>query len=166
VSERTAVYRVFDIADTLLYIGIAKNFGRRWEHHASVQPWWPEVARQTVEWHPDRDTAEAIEKDAIKAEGPRYNKIHAVKPPRPPKPERPKIVVMLTTPSRYRSTSQVAALADTTRYTVEREIARGNLAAEKVGAHWVIGEAEAERWAAQYRPYAEQRDRPQQPPAS
>jgi excisionase family DNA binding protein len=64
------------------------------------------------------------------------------------------------------TTTEAAALANVSRYTVEREIARGNLTAEKVGAHWVIGEAEADRWAAQYRPYAEQRDRPQQPPAS
>jgi predicted GIY-YIG superfamily endonuclease len=44
VSERTAVYRVFDMADALLYIGVAKNFGRRWEHHEHHQPW---VARNS-----------------------------------------------------------------------------------------------------------------------
>jgi excisionase family DNA binding protein len=52
------------------------------------------------------------------------------------------------------STAQVAALADTTRHTVEREIHRGNLRAEKIGRTWVVEQAEADRWAAQYTPYA------------
>jgi excisionase family DNA binding protein len=52
------------------------------------------------------------------------------------------------------STAQAAALAGTTRYTVEREIRRGNLAAEKIGRTWVIDPAEAKRWAAQFEPYA------------
>jgi excisionase family DNA binding protein len=52
------------------------------------------------------------------------------------------------------STTQVAELASTTRFTVEREIRRGNLAAEKVGRVWVIDPAEADRWAASFAPYA------------
>jgi excisionase family DNA binding protein len=58
------------------------------------------------------------------------------------------------------TTTQVAAKAAVSRHTVEREIGRGNLTAEKVGNRWAIAEAEAGRWAAQYRPYAEQRNRP------
>jgi excisionase family DNA binding protein len=57
------------------------------------------------------------------------------------------------------TTTEVAAMAKTSRFTVAREIHRGNLAAEKVGNRWAIMEAEAERWAAQYQPYAEQRGR-------
>jgi excisionase family DNA binding protein len=52
------------------------------------------------------------------------------------------------------STTQVAELASTTRFTVEREIRRGNLQGQKIGRTWVIDRAEAERWAAQYTPYA------------
>jgi hypothetical protein len=54
------------------------------------------------------------------------------------------------------STAQVAALTSppTTRFTVEREIRRGNLVAEKIGRTWVVEQAEAERWAASFRPYA------------
>lgn len=63
------------------------------------------------------------------------------------------------------TTTEVAAKANTSRYTVDREIHRGHLAAEKVGNRWAIGEAEAARWAAEYRPYAEQRDRDRTPPA-
>jgi excisionase family DNA binding protein len=52
------------------------------------------------------------------------------------------------------STTQVAELASTTRFTVEREIRRGNLHGQKIGRTWVIDQAEAERWAAQFTPYA------------
>lgn len=66
------------------------------------------------------------------------------------------------------TTTEVAAKAGVSRYTVEREIRRGNLGAEKVGNRWAIAETEAERWAAQFRPYAEQRNRdrgaPERPP--
>lgn len=76
MSERTALYRVYDAADALLYVGISGNFGRRWEQHAKVQPWWPEVHRQTVEWHPDWDAALDAEKAAIEGEAPLHNVIH------------------------------------------------------------------------------------------
>lgn len=52
------------------------------------------------------------------------------------------------------STTAVAAMAKTTRHTVEREICRGNLNAEKIGRTWVIENTDAEHWAAQFRPYA------------
>ena len=58
------------------------------------------------------------------------------------------------------STADVAAMANTSQDTVEREIDRGNLAADKVGRTWVIEAAEAERWAAQFRPYAGLRKQP------
>jgi excisionase family DNA binding protein len=57
------------------------------------------------------------------------------------------------------TTTETAAKANVSRYTVEREIRRGNLTAGKVGNRWAIDDAEAERWAAQFRRYAEQRDR-------
>lgn len=52
------------------------------------------------------------------------------------------------------STTEVAALARTTRHTVSREIERGNLQAEKVGRTWVVQPDEARRWAAQFTPYS------------
>ena len=58
------------------------------------------------------------------------------------------------------TTTEVAAKANTTRHTVEREIKRGNLKAEKFGRNWAVEQAEAERWAAQFRPYAALRVRP------
>jgi excisionase family DNA binding protein len=52
------------------------------------------------------------------------------------------------------TTIQAAELANTTAHTVKREIHRGNLRAEKVGGNWIIDSAEAERWAAQFKPHA------------
>ena len=51
-------------------------------------------------------------------------------------------------------------MAATTRYTVEREIKRGNLQGRKLGGVWIIEDTEAERWAAQFRPYAGLRAHP------
>lgn len=64
------------------------------------------------------------------------------------------------------TTTELADKAGTSRFTVEREIRRGNLAAEKKAGRWLIADSEAERWAAQYRPYAEQRDRPRRDPGT
>lgn len=51
------------------------------------------------------------------------------------------------------TTTETAALAGTSRYTVEREIRRGRLAAGRLGRHYAIEPDEAKRWAAQFRPY-------------
>ena len=45
----------------------------------------------------------------------------------------------------------------TTRFTVEREIRRGNLTAEKAGGRWLIEPGEAERWAKGFVAYRAQR---------
>lgn len=80
--EETALYHVFGEADLLLYIGISKDFGRRWKEHAKKQPWWDEKRRLTVDgWYDFRPEAEAAEETAIKAERPKYNKRHAVRTP-------------------------------------------------------------------------------------
>jgi hypothetical protein len=76
VSISTALYRLFGADGELLYIGISDAFGRRWRDHAMSKPWWPDVRRQAIDWHPSREDAEAAEKAAIKAERPKYNVAH------------------------------------------------------------------------------------------
>lgn len=118
MSERTAIYRLFAADDTLLYIGIAKRFGTRWEQHARVQPWWPHVEHQTVRWLPSREDARLAEDVAIKAERPVYNIAGSPweggvkddgtgfwvrpKPPRVPKPRDPNAVIDETPIQRFR----------------------------------------------------------------
>jgi len=77
VSDGTALYRIWGEADLLLYIGISKDFGARWKQHAKRQPWWDEMRRLSVDaWYLSREEAEATEEAAIRAERPKYNKIH------------------------------------------------------------------------------------------
>ena len=73
MTRRTALYRLYDATDVLLYVGIGFDPRARWYHHASTKPWWPEVTRKEVEWHADRVQAEVAEKASIVAELPRYN---------------------------------------------------------------------------------------------
>lgn len=72
----TTVYRLFDTAGTLLYVGIAGNPGRRFEQHAGDKPWWGSVANLTLEHHLTREAATIAERDAIIAEKPLYNVMH------------------------------------------------------------------------------------------
>lgn len=68
-----AVYRLFDAARSLLYIGSTRDPGRRWMDHKREKAWWPDVATYTMEWHPSRSAAYEIEGTAVKAEKPSRN---------------------------------------------------------------------------------------------
>ncbi len=72
----TALYRFFGKAGDLLYIGISGSIPHRLGQHHRTKPWYHEVARITVEHHPDRPTALNFEERAIKAERPKYNIVH------------------------------------------------------------------------------------------
>ena len=82
LAERTALYRFYDADGQLLYVGITDRPGRRWETHMRRKRWWPAVHRQTLEWHPDRETAMAAEVAAIVNECPRHNIRHSEAPPK------------------------------------------------------------------------------------
>lgn len=77
MSERTALYRLWDAADGLLYVGVAARPEFRWTQHADDKEWWSHVCRYEVEWHPDRETALLAEKQAIVAEQPLHNITHS-----------------------------------------------------------------------------------------
>lgn len=78
--EPTALYRLYDEHDRLLYIGITKHPPTRWRQHAldKADSWWPDVTRKAVEWHASRPEAEQAEALAIRTEGPPYNDRHSV----------------------------------------------------------------------------------------
>lgn len=71
-----ALYRFWDSADVLLYVGITLNPGERWKQHRADKAWWEEVATVTVETYPDRPSVMEAERTAIIAEGPKYNIVH------------------------------------------------------------------------------------------
>lgn len=67
-----AVYRLYNAAGELLYIGSSDNPDRRWKAHQSTKPWWPEVSRREVTWHEWRE-AWGEEASAIWHERPKHN---------------------------------------------------------------------------------------------
>jgi hypothetical protein len=70
---RTALYRYFDLAGRLLYVGISDNPRTRWGQHKTTKPWASQVAVREVEWFPMRVQAAAAELVAIHVEKPIYN---------------------------------------------------------------------------------------------
>lgn len=78
-TGRTALYRLYDHAEQLLYVGISTQPETRWTQHATDKPWWPLVRRRKVEWFTDRAGAEKAEREAIRAEEPLYNTMGAGK---------------------------------------------------------------------------------------
>ena len=77
-AERTALYRLYNSADQLLYIGISADPKVRWAQHAVDKDWWPQVLRRDVEWMPSRAQAEAAERHAIVSEKPVHNSKHSL----------------------------------------------------------------------------------------
>jgi mRNA-degrading endonuclease RelE of RelBE toxin-antitoxin system/predicted GIY-YIG superfamily endonuclease len=73
---KTSVYRIYDASQALLYIGVTATVGTRWQAHAGLQKWWPEVQHQTVTWYSTRSEALEAERLAIRAERPLHNVTH------------------------------------------------------------------------------------------
>jgi hypothetical protein len=72
----TALYRWFDDADLLLYIGISDELPGRTSDHIERSSWMEFAVKATIERHPSRKEALAAEKAAIKGEGPLFNDQH------------------------------------------------------------------------------------------
>ena len=73
VHRRTCVYRCYDAAERLLYVGISMSLeGRLTKHRRTA--WWPEVAEITVQWFDGREAAKAAERAAIRDEAPLHNR--------------------------------------------------------------------------------------------
>lgn len=69
----TALYRMWDAAGTLLYVGITGNPIERWRKHAQKKPWWRRVHQITCELFPKEHLALDAERAAIRAERPEFN---------------------------------------------------------------------------------------------
>lgn len=75
-ASRTALYRLRNAADELLYVGISANPLQRWLQHAADKAWWPETASMSLAWFDSHAEAAAMEIHAIRTERPRYNVVH------------------------------------------------------------------------------------------
>lgn len=74
------LYRHYDFAGKLLYVGVAKNTLRRWNGHQRAAMWADLVAVITIDHYPTQEEAEAAENAAILAEKPRFNNRVLLKP--------------------------------------------------------------------------------------
>lgn len=71
-----SVYRFFDEAGALLYVGVSKSLPNRLMQHDRDKPWWRDVVRVEVEHFASRTEALEAEADAIMAEMPFWNIVH------------------------------------------------------------------------------------------
>lgn len=76
MNELHCLYRFWDGADRLLYVGITNHLGRRIGQHEHGKSWWADVERVTVEHFPSREALAHAEAEAIKVERPLHNIIH------------------------------------------------------------------------------------------
>lgn len=82
-SPETAVYRIYDDAGALLYVGITRDIAARFREHKGDKAWWRTRAhRYVVLWYPTREIAAAEEQEAIRGEHPEFNQMHASLPRR------------------------------------------------------------------------------------
>lgn len=72
------LYRLYDAAGRLLYIGITWNPKERWKRHRKERPWWGDVRVAAVECHATEYEALTEELAAIKADRPIHNRRGAV----------------------------------------------------------------------------------------
>lgn len=72
-AERTALYRLFNDAEQLLYVGVTSRLEKRWKFHRRDKAWWPEVRIREIEWFSDRLEALRREAAEIAERRPRYN---------------------------------------------------------------------------------------------
>ena len=67
------VYRAYNEAGVLLYVGSTHELGTRMDAHASQSTWWKDAKRFTFTTHPSRADAYSVELRAIRREYPRWN---------------------------------------------------------------------------------------------
>lgn len=72
------LYRFFDEAHCLLYVGITTAPANRFQQHAADKPWWPEVSTITMCRYKNRSELHRAERDAIRTESPKHNTVRYV----------------------------------------------------------------------------------------
>lgn len=70
---RTALYRHYDAAGRLLYVGIADSLAKRDRQHSRLSQWQGDVRRTETEWFDRREDAATAEALAITSERPLHN---------------------------------------------------------------------------------------------
>jgi excinuclease UvrABC nuclease subunit len=75
-SDTSAVYRIYNAANELIYIGMSYEPATRVNVQRREQKWGHEIARYEADWFPDRVASRDAEERLIKELQPRYNVTH------------------------------------------------------------------------------------------
>lgn len=75
----TELYRHFDAAGQLLYVGISSLSTVRLGQHRSRAPWFEQIATITIERFKTEESARNAERNAIAAERPQFNRTGVLK---------------------------------------------------------------------------------------
>jgi len=75
-DDPTSVYKYFDKAGILLYVGITRTGVQRQHQHNQSKEWWKFVSRQLVEHFRSRSLAHEREVALIQRFNPPFNKQH------------------------------------------------------------------------------------------
>ena len=84
----TELYRYFDKAGVLLYVGISFSTVARAAQHRGTSHWWHAVDKVTVQRFDSRENALHAERKAIIDEKPLHNVVHNYDQPPPPEMSR------------------------------------------------------------------------------
>lgn len=123
-SNRECVYRIFDVAGNLLYVGASANCTQRMESHRLASGWWPDAHVVTHQEILKPQDMFDVEREAIRAELPRFN--FRDNPGRVKKQKQ-------TTNSDWLTTKDAAGRLGITLRTLYRLIDEGQLPAYKMG---------------------------------
>ncbi len=70
------LYRFFDSAGRLLYVGITDNLRTRFNRHRRKSSWWAQAVRVGIQVFCNRTALEVAEQEAIESEGPLHNTMY------------------------------------------------------------------------------------------
>ncbi len=73
LSPLYVVYKMYDIEDVVLYVGVSGRLYDRMRTHFYEKPWITEVARVEVEHVPNEERARRRERELIETEYPVHN---------------------------------------------------------------------------------------------
>jgi predicted GIY-YIG superfamily endonuclease len=74
------LYRMYDSARQLLYVGITFDPRTRWKAHGEDKAWWTDVSSIDVQHFTSRTAADRAERRAIRSDRPLYNVAHSARP--------------------------------------------------------------------------------------
>jgi predicted GIY-YIG superfamily endonuclease len=88
-AQTHILYRFFNTAGRLLYVGITNDAATRIQQHEADKAWFRDVTGCTMEHFPTRDALERAEIHAIQTERPKHNIAHATIEPIRMRPSNP-----------------------------------------------------------------------------